>query len=147
MTSCDEPYIGDESIIAPPASRQLRTTSAQASLATGSSPTLNVIQLPRPMAGTCSPVDGIGRLRIAVACERAGDPGIAAQALAAASTPRARRRVHCDGRLPFMRQKQQESSRHGSLAYEHRDIPLLGSILRRFRVSAFADHLLRMLVD
>ena len=65
MTSCDEPYIGDESIIRPPASTKLRMTSAQASRATGSSPTLKVIQLPRPTTGSASPVDGIGRVRIA----------------------------------------------------------------------------------
>ena len=40
-------------------------TSAQASRATGSSPTLKVIQLPRPTTGSASPVDGIGRVRIA----------------------------------------------------------------------------------
>src|SRR5205823_6260673 len=40
-------------------------TSVQASRATGSSPTLNVIQLPSPTAGSASPVEGIGRVRIA----------------------------------------------------------------------------------
>ena len=34
MTSCEEPYIGEESIIRPPASKKARMTSAQASRAT-----------------------------------------------------------------------------------------------------------------
>ena len=63
MTSCDEPYIGDESIMRPPASKSARMTAAQESRATASLPTLNVIQLPSPMTGTASPVDGTGRVR------------------------------------------------------------------------------------
>jgi len=41
----------------------LRITSAHASRATRSLPTLNVIQLPRPTTGSASPLDGIGRER------------------------------------------------------------------------------------
>ena len=64
MTSCDEPYIGEQSIIRPPPAKNPRITSAQASRATGSLPTLNVIQLPSPTTGIASPLDGIGRVRI-----------------------------------------------------------------------------------
>src|SRR5438876_734550 len=97
MTSCDEPYIGDESIIRPPASTKLRITSAQASRAAGSSPTLNVIQLPRPTTGSASPVDGIGRVRIARGCAGAGEGRTNAYAPAAASVRSVRRRFHIAG--------------------------------------------------
>ena len=60
MTSCDDPYIGDESMTRPPAAKKLRMTSAQLSRATRSLPTLNVIQLPSPMTGSASPLEGIG---------------------------------------------------------------------------------------
>src|SRR5215831_17285077 len=63
MTSCEDPYIGDESIIRPPPAKKLRMTSAEASRATLSLPTLNVIQLPSPTTGRASPLDGIGRVR------------------------------------------------------------------------------------
>ena len=61
ITFCDDPYIGDELIMRPPSSKKARMTSAQASRATGSSPTLKVIQLPSPTTGMASPLDGIGR--------------------------------------------------------------------------------------
>src|SRR6185436_2460523 len=97
MTSCDDPYIGEESIIRPPAATKLRITSAHALRATGSLPTLNVIQLPRPTTGTGSPDEGIGRVRTA-----RGSPAIAgrnaAYAPAAASTRSARRRAGTTGR-------------------------------------------------
>lgn len=44
--------------------RAFRDGSAQESRAAGSSPTLNVIQLPSPTSGSLSPVEGIGRVRI-----------------------------------------------------------------------------------
>ncbi len=59
MTSCEDPYIGEESISRPPAPKKLRITSAQESRATGSLPTLKVIQLPSPMTGIVSPLEGI----------------------------------------------------------------------------------------
>src|SRR5262245_4272404 len=127
MTSCEEPYIGDESIIRPPASTQLRITSAQASRATGSSPTLKVIQLPRPMTGSDSPLDGIGRVMIEVPWECAGAAPTATYALAAASAPKARRRVQCVGALRFIRSKLTRLARGRSSPYEHGDIPPLGS--------------------
>src|SRR6266540_7278183 len=63
ITFWDEPYMGDESIRRPPASKNARITCAQASRATVSSPTLKVIQLPSPTAGSASSVEGIGLVR------------------------------------------------------------------------------------
>ena len=51
---CD-PYIGEESIMRPPASKNAAITAAHSSSSSGSSPTLNVIQLPSPMTGKASP--------------------------------------------------------------------------------------------
>jgi hypothetical protein len=59
-TGCEEPYIGDESIIRPPASKNAFITSAHPSRAARSLPTLKVIQVPRPITGSASPVEGIG---------------------------------------------------------------------------------------
>jgi hypothetical protein len=64
MTSCDDPYIGDESIMRPPASKKARMTLVQLSRAALSSPTLKVIQLPRPTTGITSLVDGTRRVII-----------------------------------------------------------------------------------
>jgi hypothetical protein len=90
ITGCDEPYIGDESIIVPPAAKKARMTSAQASRATASSPTLNVIQVPRPTSGRASPLDGIGRV---------AGPGAPVQTRARASSRRLQQRQ--DGRRGF----------------------------------------------
>src|SRR5688572_5738727 len=64
MTACDDPYIGDESIIRPPASKKARMTLVQLSRAAASSPTLKVIQLPRPTTGIASLLDGMRRVMI-----------------------------------------------------------------------------------
>ena len=77
----------------PPAPKKARMTSAQASRATGSSPTLNVIQLPSPMSGKASPLDGIGLVRIARCSDEAGRK--IAAALAAANETSSRRRFSC----------------------------------------------------
>src|SRR5262245_42922733 len=72
-------------------------TSAQASRATMSSPTLKVIQLPSPTTGNVSPVDGIGLVMIARPWESAGH-GRSTTVPAAASAPRRLRRLrdpHC----------------------------------------------------
>jgi hypothetical protein len=60
ITFCEEPYMGEESIRRPPAAKKARMTSAQLSRASGSLPTLKVIQDPRPTIGKASPVEGIG---------------------------------------------------------------------------------------
>jgi hypothetical protein len=60
MTACEEPYIGDESIIRPPAAKKALMTAAHSSRSPTSSPTLKVIQLPSPTTGSRSPVEGIG---------------------------------------------------------------------------------------
>src|SRR5262245_10603496 len=67
-------------------------TSAQASRATTSSPTLKVIQLPSPTTGNVSPVDGIGLVMIARPWESAGH-GRNTAVPAAASAPRRLRRL------------------------------------------------------
>ena len=88
ITSCEEPYIGEESIIRPPASKKLRITSAQASRATRSLPTLKVIQLPNPTTGNASPLDGIGRVSRGFGW---ADPSIGRSAVPAPSASSERR--------------------------------------------------------
>ena len=74
MVSCEEPYIGEELIMRPPPAKKARITSAQASRASGSLPTLKVRQLPSPTSGSRSPDDGIGRVSSGApaACARRG---------------------------------------------------------------------------
>src|SRR2546422_1176742 len=60
MPAWDEPYIGDESMRRPPSWKKACMTAAHSSRSSGSSPTLKVIQLPRPTTGIFSPLDGIG---------------------------------------------------------------------------------------
>lgn len=69
--------MGDESIMCPPASKKAATTSVHSSRRTGSSPTLNVIQVPSPMAGIASPEDKIVRV-IGVPGAVSAHPGRAA---------------------------------------------------------------------
>jgi hypothetical protein len=69
-------------------------TSAQASRAMMSSPTLKVIQLPSPTTGNVSPVDGIGLVMIARPWESAG-LGRNTAVPAAAKAPRRLRRLRC----------------------------------------------------
>lgn len=68
MTSCDEPYMGELSIRRPPAWKKARITSALASRAARSLPTLKVIQLPRPTRGNASPLDGMTRVAGCACC-------------------------------------------------------------------------------
>src|SRR5215468_10937018 len=99
MTSWDEPYIGEESIRRPPSWKNARMTSAHESRAAASSPTLKVIQLPRPTSGSLSPVEGTGR--VSSGGRAAAGSGRAARcegrrtevAPAAATDARRRRRV------------------------------------------------------
>lgn len=53
--------MGEESIMRPPAAKKAAITSAHSSRSTGSSPTLKVIQVPRPTAGSISPEEGTAR--------------------------------------------------------------------------------------
>jgi len=46
----------------PPPAKNAAMTAAHSSISCGSSPTLNVIQLPSPTIGMASPVDGMGRV-------------------------------------------------------------------------------------
>ncbi|SIT53793.1 hypothetical protein BQ8794_130277 [Mesorhizobium prunaredense] len=57
----------------PPAAKKAAITSAHSSRSTGSSPTLKVIQVPSPTAGSISPEDGTARITGA-----GGAPGAAA---------------------------------------------------------------------
>src|SRR5688572_14606953 len=53
------PYIGEESISLPPALENAATTSRNGARAAASLPASNTCQVPRPMAGRSSPVEGI----------------------------------------------------------------------------------------
>lgn len=88
MTSCDDPYMGDESIIRPPASKNARMTFVQLSRAALSSPTLNVIQLPSPMTGMASPLDGMRRVMIGPRAWAAATSGQSAAVAPVASSCR-----------------------------------------------------------
>ena len=81
--------MGEESITVPPRSKKLRSTCARWSRSSWSSPTLKVIQEPMPITGTCSPVAGIGLVRIGLAAARASG----ARAEAAPSMARKARRL------------------------------------------------------
>ena len=59
ITSSEVPYIGEESITAPPRLKNSRSTWTRTARASGSSPTLKVIHEPMPMTGTSSPLAGI----------------------------------------------------------------------------------------
>ncbi|CAH2404523.1 conserved hypothetical protein [Mesorhizobium ventifaucium] len=65
--------MGEESIMRPPAAKKAAITSAHSSRSTGSSPTLKVIQVPSPTAGSISPEEGTARITGA-----GGAPGAAA---------------------------------------------------------------------
>jgi hypothetical protein len=58
------PYIGEVSIIRPPASTSACTTARKRPRAGSSAPTSNTCQVPSPTTGIGSPEDGIGRVII-----------------------------------------------------------------------------------
>jgi len=98
MTAWDEPYIGDESMRRPPSWKKACMTAAHSSRSSGSSPTLKVIQLPRPTTGIFSPLDGIGSVVgvagvAGVAGARAESGRSTTAAALAATTPIAARRL------------------------------------------------------
>src|SRR5262245_40955947 len=88
--------MGEESIRRPPESKKAPITCAQASRAIGSLPTLKVIQLPSPTAGSSSPVEGIGLLRARACWEDASCARNSAAAPVAAKTRSSRRRLSGD---------------------------------------------------
>src|SRR5882762_5833009 len=59
----ERPYIGEESITLPPASNSVRTTWTSAARSEVS----KVRQVPIPITGSCSPVLGMGRVRMPAA--------------------------------------------------------------------------------
>ena len=95
MTAWDEPYIGDESMRRPPSWKKACMTAAHSPRSSGSSPTLKVIQLPRPTTGIFSPLDGIGLVTgvAGVARARAESGRSTTAAALAATTPIAARRL------------------------------------------------------
>ncbi len=93
ITASDEPYIGEESTMPPPRAKNSASTFARASRNARSSPTLNVIQVPRPMAGICSPVDGMARMSFGPGAAARAARKPAAIAPAPASEARIVRRV------------------------------------------------------
>src|SRR5262245_4952991 len=105
ITFWDEPYMGEESIRCPPESKKAPITCAQVSRAIGSLPTLNVIQLPSPTAGSSSPVEGIGLPSTRACWEDASCGWNSAEALVAAKPRSSRRRLSGDicaiERAPF----------------------------------------------
>src|SRR5262245_2160479 len=96
ITFWDEPYMGEESIRRPSESKKARITSAQASRATVSLPTLKVIQLPSPTAGSSSPVEGIGLLSTRACWEDASCGRNSAVAPVTTKAWRSRRRLSGD---------------------------------------------------
>src|SRR5215468_9891408 len=84
--------MGDESIIAPPRSKNAASTGTSAPAAAVSGGTLNVSQLPTPSAGSVSPETGIVLMIGAPDCasERAGQAGSAAAAASLRRTSRRR---------------------------------------------------------
>ncbi len=66
LTPSARPYIGELSIILALEAKSRRTTSRNGRRAFSSAPTSNTGQVPRPMTGIASPVDGIGRDSIGV---------------------------------------------------------------------------------
>ena len=78
--------MGEESTMPPPSSKKAAMTARHSARSSGSSPTLKVIQLPIPTAGTGSPVAGM-RLNGASSAE-APSAGAASAAPAPTSTAR-----------------------------------------------------------
>src|SRR6266446_812976 len=81
--SWDEPYMGEESITVPPASKKAAMTATASSRSTGSVPTLKVIQVPRPTTGMDTPEDGITRVSSRAVSGLGAKPGSPAAAIAA----------------------------------------------------------------
>src|SRR5437762_13341551 len=92
MIVSEKPYIGEESIIAPPRSKKLRSTGKSEAAAALSGGTLNVIQLPTPMAGSVSPLAGTACMIGARPCAQTGPDQNGAAAPAATPASKRRRR-------------------------------------------------------
>ena len=98
-------FAGDESIIPPPPAKNASMTLTRRARSAASAPTLKVIQVPMPIAGTCSPVLGIARLGIGADAADANAFGNAAAAPAPngaptdAAAPRPAREARTERRL------------------------------------------------
>jgi len=64
VTASARPYIGELSIIRPPASKSSRSTSRSGRRAASPAPASKARHVPSPMTGIASPVEGIGRINI-----------------------------------------------------------------------------------
>jgi hypothetical protein len=95
MTAWEEPYIGDESIMRPPAAKKALITAVHSARSSGSSPTLKVTQLPSPITGSGSPLDGIGLVSWLDWASAEKGRSRAAAAPAATARTRARRVISC----------------------------------------------------
>src|SRR5215213_4310887 len=97
------PYIGEVSIMRPPASASTRSTAASFSRAGSPGPISNTCQVPSPITGIASPLDGIGRVIIVPAPAAISPPLLSKIAPAApAIVPRtSRRRIGLPAPLPF----------------------------------------------
>src|SRR6266498_2108635 len=111
MTACDEPYIGEESIRRPPSRKKAPMTAAHSSRSSGSSPTLNVTQLPRPITGTFSPLDGIGLVTGVARASAESGRSMTAAALAATTWIAARRLRGTGSMTRFEKQRLADSGR------------------------------------
>ena len=87
--------MGEELIRLPPRSKKVCITCARAARSLSSLPTLKVIQVPRPMAGICSPVDGIAFFRMAPEAGPWPNAGRAVVAPKPVIEPTNARRVRC----------------------------------------------------
>ena len=77
--------MGEESTMPPPASKKAAMTARHSARSSGSSPTLKVIQLPIPTAGTGSPVTGMRFESVSPA--ESSSPGAASAAAAPSPAP------------------------------------------------------------
>src|SRR5215472_3496778 len=67
VTASARPYIGDVSMMRPPSSSSCCSTPRNGRLPVSPEPTSKARQVPSPITGIASPVDGIGRVIIAAA--------------------------------------------------------------------------------
>ena len=102
MVAWDEPYMGEESIMPPPASKKACMTAVRSASASALSPTLKVIQVPSPTTGMATPLDGTVFVvrgpdpAPAAGCAPARDrPSVAARPVAAAPVRMVRRSNEC----------------------------------------------------
>ena len=90
MTSSEEPYMGDESMTPPPASKNAPSTSIRPSRKSSLWPTLKVIHDPMPITPRRSPVPGMAFVSV-VAATAGRYPNVASRPKPAREARNARR--------------------------------------------------------